>query len=536
MWLPRNEDFGIGYLIESEGKITLKDCQESHARFTTSGGGGVFVAFNFSTSSIPIKSVLLDSYFSQLNHKTVSVRQSGFDFTAANLDVNAILANLGDLVDLKYNDPFPNYHEHIKKSAIPFSIPLRTAQCIRRSNSIYGLQLIEIRNKGKHKLYTAISQSTQYPQGLEFKVFKDQECSPLKAFVLVQYSLGWLRISEVPIKLAFNRPGRLTNLGHNSLIYSSAEGDFFSISKGKILTKLKSNKEIFGNPYQNINGGVKSILVKNNMLFVAWANGNPKCQRIQVYGAPLQITSVMKFRKIFENSPCSPRNLNRDRSYLSEMAAIGGRLISFDSSSMLLSVGTPNLWRGDEPVSLDSNLGRIVRLDTRTKKISTFSTGHRNTQGMCISGGKIYEVEQGPQGGDEFNLITYGGNYGWPKNSFGRPYGPLVETQTIFGGKTRYYGSHRYGIQPLYSWVPSIAVSPLLCPLADSNSEIRSSFWIGTLKDESIHRVRLSNTGSVLLDEKIDLGTRVREILPKEDDSGFWILTDTNRILDFSFT
>lgn len=223
-------------------------------------GGGVFVAFNFSTSSIPIKSVLLDSYFSQLNHKTVSVRQSGFDFTAANLDVNAILANLGDLVDLKYNDPFPNYHEHIKKSAIPFSIPLRTAQCIRRSNSIYGLQLIEIRNKGKHKLYTAISQSTQYPQGLEFKVFKDQECSPLKAFVLVQYSLGWLRISEVPIKLAFNRPGRLTNLGHNSLIYSSAEGDFLAFRKVKYLPSSKVIKKYLATPTKILTAGLSLFL------------------------------------------------------------------------------------------------------------------------------------------------------------------------------------------------------------------------------------------------------------------------------------
>ncbi len=463
------------------------------------------------------------------------VLHSKLDFTETKVNVNDVLASIGEFVDLKYNDPFPTSLENVKKSAIPFSIPIRTAACIRGSNSIYGLRVIVISSRGNQQLFTAVSQSRQYPQGLEFRVFKKNGCTPLNSFALIQYSLGWIKISELPLKLTVDRPGRLATLNKESLVFSTADGNILKISKVNKVSRIKSNNQIFGNPYKKFNGGVKSILVKNNKLFVAWANGNPKCQRILVYAARIQNTATLNFKKVFENHSCTTRNLNSSWVYISEMAAIGGRLISFDKSSVLLSIGTPNLWRGDEPVSPEPSLGRIVRLDINTNKVTTISTGHRNPQGMCIFNGKIYETEQGPQGGDEFNKITYSGNYGWPKNSLGRPYGPLVETQTIFNGSARFFGSHAFGIQPLYSWVPSIAVSPLLCPSSLSNSELNSSFWIGTLKDESIHRISLSKSGGVLLDEKINLGFRVREILARDDKSGIWILTDSNQILDLRF-
>ena len=499
------------------------------------GGGAVLLGFNFSTSNIPFKTIFLDTYVSQLQQKTVVVLHSKLDSSASNVPVNEILASMSEYIDLKYNDPFPTSLENVKKSAIPFSIPIRTAECIRGSNSIYGLRVIDISSRGNQQLFTAVSQSRQYPSGLEIRVFKKSECTPLKSFVLIQYSLGWIKISELPLKLAAGRPGRLATLDKKSLIFSSAEGKIFKISEGKRVSRLKSNSQIFGKPYKKFNGGIKSILVKDNRLFVAWANGNPKCQKIQVYGALIETTSTLNFKNVFENHSCTLRKLNPSGSYISELAAIGGRLISFDKSSILLSIGTPNLWRGDEPVSPQPGLGRIVKVDINTNKVTTISTGHRNPQGMCIFDGKIYETEQGPQGGDEFNKITYSGNYGWPKNSLGRPYGAQVETQTIFNGSERFFGSHAFGVQPLYSWVPSIAVSPLLCPSSTSNSELNSSFWIGTLKDESIHRIRLSKSGGLLLDEKIDLGVRVREILAKDDKSGIWILTDSNQILDLSF-
>lgn len=44
-----------------------------------------------------------------------------------------------------------------------------------------------------------------------------------------------------------------------------------------------------------------------------------------------------------------------------------------------------------------------------------FTYGHRNPQGLVFSpGGRLYSAEHGPSTDDELNLITAGGNYGWP--------------------------------------------------------------------------------------------------------------------------
>jgi PQQ-dependent dehydrogenase (s-GDH family) len=44
-----------------------------------------------------------------------------------------------------------------------------------------------------------------------------------------------------------------------------------------------------------------------------------------------------------------------------------------------------------------------------------FTYGHRNPQGLVFGpDGKLYQAEQGPDSDDEINLLTAGGNYGWP--------------------------------------------------------------------------------------------------------------------------
>ncbi len=46
-----------------------------------------------------------------------------------------------------------------------------------------------------------------------------------------------------------------------------------------------------------------------------------------------------------------------------------------------------------------------------------YSYGHRNAQGIAFAAGRLYADEHGPKSDDELNLITGGGNYGWPNVS-----------------------------------------------------------------------------------------------------------------------
>ena len=67
--------------------------------------------------------------------------------------------------------------------------------------------------------------------------------------------------------------------------------------------------------------------------------------------------------------------------------------------------------------------------------------------------GELWEVEHGPRGGDELNLIEKGRNYGWPVVSFGLNYDgvpiPSHTTQPDFA-------------MPVLYWTPVIAPGNLM--------------------------------------------------------------------------
>jgi len=93
--------------------------------------------------------------------------------------------------------------------------------------------------------------------------------------------------------------------------------------------------------------------------------------------------------------------------------------------------GRPEL--AQDPQSLN---GKYLRLDPREYRgdggtPEIFSRGHRNAQGLAWQprSGRLISTEHGPDGDDEVNLVTRGGNYGWPQ-ARGRDHGafraPLV--------------------------------------------------------------------------------------------------------------
>jgi len=93
--------------------------------------------------------------------------------------------------------------------------------------------------------------------------------------------------------------------------------------------------------------------------------------------------------------------------------------------------GRPEL--AQDPQSLN---GKYLRLDASEYRGSggtpeIFSRGHRNAQGFAWQPKtkRLISTEHGPDGDDEVNLVTRGGNYGWPE-ARGRDHGgfkaPLV--------------------------------------------------------------------------------------------------------------
>jgi glucose/arabinose dehydrogenase len=109
-----------------------------------------------------------------------------------------------------------------------------------------------------------------------------------------------------------------------------------------------------------------------------------------------------------------------------------------------------------------------------------FTMGHRTQLGMAVNPetGQIWAGEQGPNGGDEINVLQAGRNYGWPLVSQGRNYmGPRLTTAMVAGME-----------EPVVVWVPSIAVSGLTFYTGDVFPSWKGNVFVGGLRQGEVPR------------------------------------------------
>jgi len=126
-----------------------------------------------------------------------------------------------------------------------------------------------------------------------------------------------------------------------------------------------------------------------------------------------------------------------------------------------------------------------------------WTLGHRNGHSMVLNPWtqELWATEQGPNGGDEINVLQKGGNYGWPLVSYGRVYsGPRVSPNPTREGM----------LPPLVFWVPSIAVTGMTFYQGDVFTAWRRSAFVGGLREGEVPR-----TGQL---QRIEFNERWEEI------------------------
>ena len=112
-------------------------------------------------------------------------------------------------------------------------------------------------------------------------------------------------------------------------------------------------------------------------------------------------------------------------------------------------------------------------------KPEVYTLGHRDQLGLAIhpETGAGYSSENGPNGGDEINLILPGRNYGWPVVSYGRAYdGPRISeapTRDAFE-------------PPLVVWIPSIALSGMTFYSGDKFPAWKGNVFVGGMRQGEI--------------------------------------------------
>jgi glucose/arabinose dehydrogenase len=186
-----------------------------------------------------------------------------------------------------------------------------------------------------------------------------------------------------------------------------------------------------------------------------------------------------------------------------------------------------------QPQALDSNMGKIMRINTdgSIPKDNPFvsragahpeiyALGFRDVQGVAIHPrtGKLWTSEHGVRGGDEINAVEKGKNYGFPVIGYGREY----TGKPINGDKTFQTGME----QPVYFWTPDIAPAGLAFYTGKLFPAWQGDLFVAELVGRSLVRLVL-NGERVIAEERLltDLNTRIRGV-NEGPDGALYVLTD----------
>lgn len=149
----------------------------------------------------------------------------------------------------------------------------------------------------------------------------------------------------------------------------------------------------------------------------------------------------------------------------------------------------------------------------------TWSSGHRTPYGLAFApDGRLWELEHGPRGGDELNLIEPGRNYGWPLVSYATNYNgvaiPSPETRSDL-------------TKPVIYWTPVIAPGNFIFYKGALFPQWKGSALISGIATSSLSRVTFDDKGGATPAERWAVGHRIRDV-EEAADGALWMLEDAN--------
>jgi glucose/arabinose dehydrogenase len=149
----------------------------------------------------------------------------------------------------------------------------------------------------------------------------------------------------------------------------------------------------------------------------------------------------------------------------------------------------------------------------------TWTSGHRTPYGLAFApDGRLWEVEHGPRGGDELNLIERGKNYGWPLVSYATNYdGVPIPSPDTRPDLTK----------PVIYWTPIIAPGNLTFYNGTMFPQWRGSALMGGLVTQTVNRITFDSKGGAAPAERWSVGHRIRDV-EVGPDGAVWMLEDAN--------
>lgn len=203
--------------------------------------------------------------------------------------------------------------------------------------------------------------------------------------------------------------------------------------------------------------------------------------------------------------------------------------IAFSPDGDFLFIASGDRQKMQPAQDLSNNLGTIVRLlpdgspapgnpftGEANANDEIWSYGHRNILGLAFDARRqLWDLEHGPQGGDELNLVARGMNYGWPNVSNGIHYdGKPIPDHAPGDGY----------VAPVEWWDPVIAPGGMIFYSGALFPDWQGNALIAGLGSQGLVVVKMDGKNASE-SARYDLGTRIRAVAEAADGS-VWVAED----------
>ncbi|BDW81933.1 glucose dehydrogenase [Erythrobacter sp. Dej080120_24] len=199
--------------------------------------------------------------------------------------------------------------------------------------------------------------------------------------------------------------------------------------------------------------------------------------------------------------------------------------ITFSPDEQYMFVTSGDRQKQTPAQDMTNTLGTIVRLNLDGTPAAgnpfaeqggvtaeIWSYGHRNLLGIDWDAqGRLWEVEHGPAGGDELNLVREGANYGWPTRSNGDNYnGVDIPDHTDDDGFTK----------PAIWWTPVIAPGDMVFYSGEMFADWQGDALIAGLGSKALVHVAIDGETAREVG-RYEVGDRLRSVTLAPDGSIF---------------
>ena len=324
-----------------------------------------------------------------------------------------------------------------------------------------------------------------------------------------------------------DEPWAMTFLPDGRMLVTQKAGTLVVVTReGEVSAPIEGTPEVdYGGQ-----GGLGDVILspdfeESGTIYLTYAEAGEGDTRGAAMGRgrlDLDTMTLTGFEKIWEQSP----KVTGRGHYSHRMA--------FSPDGQYLFVTSGERQKFDPAQDLSANLGAVLRLnpdgtaaegnpwaDEGSPADQRWTMGNRNLLGLAYDqDGTLWEVEMGPKGGDEFQRVEEGENYGYPTVSNGDHYDgrdiPDHDTQPQFRAPDEF-------------WNPVISPSSLVIYSGEAFPDWEGDALITGLSSQALIRVTFEcelNGREICEAERFDMGTRLREVEQDPEDGTLWILED----------